>query len=79
MCHRGKDSHVGPGLLLQPECRVIDHLDPARIDHDQPRSVLFDGGFHLQPDDRVGFGGVRAGDDEDVIFGNIRSRVAHGR
>ena len=54
-----------PGLLGEPEMRVIDELDPPRVGDDQLGPVLPDRLLDLKGDDGVVLGRVRA-DHEDV-------------
>ena len=52
-------------------------FDGARVGDDELGAVA-DGGLHLEGGDGVGFGGVGAGDVDDVVFGDFVERVGEG-
>ena len=79
MRHRGKERHVGARLLGQPERSPVDHLDPPGIHHNELGPVVGDRRLHLQRDNRMGLGRVRAGHKENVAVNDLRGRVAHRR
>ncbi len=77
--HGAEHRHVGARLQRQPELGKVDEFDAAGIDHDHPGAMLLDGRLHLQADDRVIFGRVRAGHHKDVVLSDLGSGIAHGR
>ena len=77
--HRREKRHIGAWPLIEPDFGKVHHFDAARVGHDQLGAVLAHGLFHLQCDNRMRFGGVRAGHDKNVALDALRRRVGHGR
>ena len=67
MRHRAEHGDIGARLERQPQFGEVDQFDAARVDDDHLCAVLFDRFLHLERDDGMVLGGVRAGDDEDIV------------
>ncbi len=76
--HGVEHGHIGAGFLAQPERGKVSHFGLAGIDHNQLGPVFGDGLFKKSADDRVGFGGVGADDDETFQIFHLGDGVAHG-
>ena len=61
---------VGAGAALQVDVGPAGEFDGAGVSDDEFGAVA-NGGFHLEGGDGVGFGGVGAGDVDDVVFGDL--------
>ena len=59
---------VGAGAALQMDVGPAGEFDGAGVGDDELGAVA-DGGLHLEGGDGVGFGGVGAGDVDDVVLG----------
>ncbi len=77
--HGREERHVGAWLQRQPERGEVAQLQPPRVDDDELGAVVAHGRLHLQRNDGVILGGIRAGDDEAVAVNDFGGRVAHGR
>ena len=65
-----------PGLWRAQIVAISAQLDLARVEHDELRASrhrLAD----LESDDRVGLGGVRSGDEDDVGLREVVDGVGH--
>ena len=77
--HRGQHRDVGARLERQPQLGEIDQFDAAGVDDDHFCAILTDGFLHLQGDDGMVLGRVRAGHDHDVIVDDFAGGIAHRR
>ena len=61
---------VGAGAALEVDVGPAGEFDGAGVGDDELCAVA-NGGLHLEGGDGVGFGGVGAGDVDDVVFGDF--------
>ena len=77
MSHRIVHGHICAGFLAQPQGGKVGHLGLTRVDDNQRGSVVGDGIFEESADNRMGFGGIGAGDDEALQIFHFGDGIAH--
>ena len=78
MGHRLENGHIRARFLPQPVRGKIGHPNLARIDDNEFGPIFTHRPFEEVGNDRMGFGRVGAGDDEDVQVFHLGDGVGHG-